>query len=138
MNNNEPKKIGIRLAMTILYVRDQAQSTTFYKKVFGIDPVLEVPGMTQFTLENGASIGLMPEKGIKSLLGGGLPDPAPGNGIPRAEIYLLVFEPEIFHTRVLAAGGTEVSPLEARPWGDKVAYSLDPDGHVLAFALSGN
>jgi hypothetical protein len=27
-----------------------------------------------------------------------------------------------------------ISALEDRDWGQRVAYSLDPDGHVLAFA----
>lgn len=134
INQNEPQKTGIRLAMTILYVKDQKTSTFFYKKVFGIDPDFDVPGMTQFTLENGAAIGLMPEEGIKSLLGERMPDPSRGTGIPRAELYLQVEHPEVFHNRVLETGGIEVSPLAERPWGDKVAYSLDPDGHVLAFS----
>lgn len=134
MNQNQIQKIDIRLAMTILYVKDQALSTTFYKTVFGINPVLEVPGMTQFNLENGAAIGLMPERGIKNLLGDRLPDPALGSKIPRAELYLCVSEPEKFHSRVLASGGLEVSPLLERPWGETVAYSMDLDGHVLAFA----
>ena len=120
--------------MTILYVKDQTRSSAFYKKVLGIDPDFEVPGMTQFTLENGVSIGLMPEQGIKSLLGDKMPDPSSGTGIPRAELYLQVEQPGVFHNKVLEAGGSEVSPLADRPWGEKVAYSLDLDGHVLAFA----
>lgn len=126
--------MGIQLAMTILYVKDQSKSTEFYKLVFGIDPVLEVPGMTEFVLSNGASIGLMPERGIKNLLGDALPDPSIGSGIPRAELYFKVYDVEVMHLRVLQAGGVEVSPMSLRTWGDKVAYSLDLDGHVLAFA----
>ena len=38
------------------------------------------------------------------------------------------------HQRALAAGARELDPPGARDWGDTVAYSLDPDGHVLAFA----
>lgn len=34
----------------------------------------------------------------------------------------------------IAAGATELSPLSMRDWGDLAAYSLDPDGHVVAFA----
>jgi len=28
----------------------------------------------------------------------------------------------------------ELSGVENRDWGHRAAYSLDPDGHVLAFA----
>lgn len=117
----------------ILYVGDQARSRDFYAAALGMAPRLDVPGMTEFELAPGCVLGLMPEKGIKRLLPA-LPDPAAAAGTPRAEVYLTVPDPGAFHARALAAGGRELSPLEPRGWGDKAAYSLDPDGHVLAFA----
>lgn len=74
------------------------------------------------------------ESGIVRLLGPGLPDPATARGIPRAELYLVLDDPESYTYRALAAGGTELSPMLLRSWGDTAAYVLDPDGHVLAFA----
>jgi catechol 2,3-dioxygenase-like lactoylglutathione lyase family enzyme len=117
----------------ILYVKDQARSREFYAVALGMAPRLDVPGMTEFELAPGCVLGLMPEKGIKRLLPG-MPDPETANGTPRAEVYLTVPEPEAFHARALAAGARELSPLEPRGWGDKAAYSLDPDGNVLVFA----
>jgi uncharacterized glyoxalase superfamily protein PhnB len=89
--------------------------------------------MTEFKLNDGSSLGLMPESGIKKLLGEGLPDPAGANGVPRAELYLTLTDAESYHRRALEAGATESSAMAKRPWGHRVAYSLDPDGHVLAF-----
>lgn len=123
-------------ASFILYVKDQKQSADFYRKVFLKGPVLDVPGMTMFELNSGTTLGLMPEKGIKSLLGDKLPDPEKSNGLSRAELYLNVDDPETYHQRAIASGGKELSPLEKRNWGEVVAYSLDLDGHVLAFAKS--
>ena len=121
--------------LIILYVADQRAAATFYRRVLDAEPTLDVPGMTTFALPGGASLGLMPEEGIRRLLGGVLPDPAEGSGIPRAELYLTVDDdPAAWHRRAIDAGATELSPLGARPWGDRAAYSLDPDGHVLAFA----
>ncbi|MCL4242312.1 MAG: glyoxalase [Dehalococcoidia bacterium] len=117
----------------ILYVRDHAAATAFYRRVLG-EPSLNVPGMTEFELEQGAVLGLMPEAGIRQLLGDAIQDPALGRGIPRAEVYLRVPDPGACHARALAAGARELSPLAARDWGDEAAYSQDPDGHVLAFA----
>ena len=117
----------------ILYVKDQARSREFYAIALGMAPRLDVPGMTEFELAAGCVLGLMPEKGIKRLLPG-LPDPEAGNGIPRAEVYLTVPDPDLYHARALAAGAGELSPMGPRGWGDRAAYSLDPDGHVLAFA----
>lgn len=118
----------------ILYVADQARSAAFYGQVLGRPPRLDVPGMTEFHLPGGATLGLMPETGIRALLGARLPDPAPGNGTPRAELYLVVDDPGAFHARALAAGAVELSPLRARGWGHLAAYAMDPDGHVLAAA----
>lgn len=121
-------------AQFILYVSDQARSTKFYRQVLDLAPTLNVPGMTEFTLADHCVLGLMPEAGIKRLLGDRLPDPTAGNGLPRAELYLMVTEPEAYHRRALAAGAIELSELKDRDWGHRAAYSLDPDGHVLAFA----
>jgi catechol 2,3-dioxygenase-like lactoylglutathione lyase family enzyme len=118
----------------ILYVRDQAAACGFWKAVLGVPPALDVPGMTEFALGPQSVLGLMPEAGIRSLLGPALPDPAAARGIPRAELYLVVADPAAYHARARAAGATELSPLTRRSWGDDAAYCLDPDGHVVAFA----
>lgn len=117
----------------IFYVSDQNKSRDFYKEVLCSDPILDVPGMTEFRLNDGSVLGLMPEAGIKKLLGDKLPDPVQAKGIPRSELYLSVDGPDEFHQRALSAGGIELSPLENRDWGEAVAYSIDLDGHVLAF-----
>ena len=121
-------------SLFILYVKDQQRAKEFYRAVLQMEPSLDVPGMTEFQLINGASLGLMPSANIKRLLGDKLPDPAKADGVPRAEIYLLVDSPHEYHARALAQGAAELSPLQDRDWGHRAAYSLDPDGHVIAFA----
>jgi uncharacterized protein len=118
----------------ILYVADQKRSRDFYAAVLALEPALDVPGMTEFALDGGCVLGLMPEAGIKRLLGKALPDPSAARGIPRGELYLLVGGAAEYHRRALGAGARELSPLLPRDWGHRAAYSLDPDGHVLAFA----
>jgi len=90
--------------------------------------------MTEFHLSEMCVLGLMPEKGIKRLLGAAIEDPEKTNGIARAEVYLTVESPQIFMERALAAGGRLLSPLEPRNWGDTAGYVADPDGHVVVFA----
>lgn len=118
----------------ILYVADQEQSTAFYSAVLNLKPRLHVPGMSEFSLPGGGVLGLMPEQSIRTLLGPALPDPGSGGRVPRCEIYLMVEEPAAWHSRSLAAGAKELGPLRPRNWGHLAAYSLDLDGHVLAFA----
>lgn len=118
----------------ILYVADQSRSTEFYSAALGAAPRLNVPGMTEFALPGGAVLGLMPEAAIERLLGPALPKTSTAGGVPRAELYVLLQQPAAYHARALAAGAKELSPLSLRSWGHIAAYSLDPDGHVLAFA----
>lgn len=117
----------------ILYVSSQPASARFYEAALGVAPRLDVPGMTEIEL-GGCVLGLMPEAGIRRLLGEAIADPATARGVPHAELYLLVDDPAACHARALAAGARELSPLAPRDWGHAAAYSIDPDGHVLAFA----
>ncbi|MGZ3419212.1 MAG: VOC family protein [Polyangiales bacterium] len=119
----------VRRAHFILFVVDQQASRRFYATVLGVEPTLDVPGMTEFSLAGEAILGLMPRTGAARLLGG-----AVGEGKARGELYLVVDDPASHHARALNAGAAELSPLSLRDWGHEAAYSADPDGHVVAFA----
>ena len=67
----------------ILYVADQAKATAFYRHVLAAEPVLDVPGMTEFNL-GGATLGLMPAADMEDLLAGQIRG---GTG-QRCELYL--------------------------------------------------
>ncbi|HTY07584.1 MAG TPA: VOC family protein [Candidatus Edwardsbacteria bacterium] len=118
----------------VLYVADQTRSKEFYKKALALDPMLDVPGMTEFELSDGCKLGLMPEKGIATILGNAVPDPASANGVPRCELYLNVDDPQACCDRAVHAGAKQVSALQLRGWGDEAAYVADPDGHIITFA----
>lgn len=122
------------LLEVILYVHDQQASTDFYRRLFAYEPVLNVPGMTEFMLAGGAKLGLMPSSGIAKLLGDATPHPDEGTGVPRCELYLGVTDPGPAYRHALSIGATPVSPASLRGWGDVVAYVADPDGHIIAFA----
>lgn len=124
----------IQKANVILYVKDQQSSRDFYSSVLVMQPALDVPGMTEFMISDHLTLGLMPEKGICRLLGEKIIDPAKAAGIPRAELYLTVADPEIYHARALKAGARELQSISLMNWGDMAAYSADPDGHILVFA----
>ena len=124
----------ISAAHFILYVRDQEASRRFWEQGLGLPPALHVPGMTEFHLREGVVLGLMPERGIRALLGERLPDPGGAAGVPRAELYLLVDDPTESLARCLLAGASLLSEVLPRSWGHRAGYCLDPDGHVIAFA----
>lgn len=118
----------------VLYVSDQARSAAFYRTVLGVEPFLDVPGMTEFRLGADGVLGLMPEAGARRLLGEAIGDPASAHAAPRCEVYLVVDSPQAYLDRAVAAGARVLSPLRTRDWGHEAGYCADPDGHVLAFA----
>jgi predicted enzyme related to lactoylglutathione lyase len=123
--------------MIILYVADQQRSRDFYKAILGKEPSLDVPGMTEFALNEKTQLGLMPESGIAKLLGDAIPNPALGNGIPRCEIYIAVENVKQSYENLIKHGGKAISEPQMRNWGHVVAYGADPDGHVIALASAG-
>lgn len=118
----------------IIYVENQEKSKMFYEELLGIKPALHVPGMTEFQLSSSTKLGIMPEEGIMRVLESKIPNPNKASGIPRCEIYIFVDDPGEYYRRLINAGGVGISKGELRNWGDYVAYGLDLDGHVLAFA----
>ena len=124
----------IKLTETIIYVSDQEGSCEFYKKIFRVEPDLNVPGMIEFVVSEHCKIGLMPNKGIAKILGDKMPHPDSGNGIPRCELYFYVEDIQLEYDNAINSGAKPVSPILDRDWGDKVCYFSDPDGHIIAFA----
>ncbi len=117
----------------ILYVRSQAVSRDFYRTLLGAEPVLDVPGMTEFDLGH-CKLGLMPEDGIARIITPALPHPGEGTGLPRCELYLLLEALGPAIERAHLASATVVAAAKDHDWGHRVAYFADPDGHVLALA----
>lgn len=126
--------MNIKQFEVILYVANQQKSRDFYSIILQKEPVLDVPGMTEFNLMEGLKLGLMPENGIAQILSDKTPHPNSGNGIPRCELYLLSEDIEGDYKRSILAGAIEISKIQDRDWGDTVGYVSDPDGHIIAFA----
>lgn len=128
----------IKNTITILYVADQEKSKNFYRNILGIEPDLDVPGMTEFQISQNHKLGLMPEDGIEKILMDKVPSPKSANGVPRCELYLYVDNPKRYFKRALEFKAKLVSELALRNWGDFAGYVADPDGNVLAFAQKNN
>jgi catechol 2,3-dioxygenase-like lactoylglutathione lyase family enzyme len=94
--------------MIIIYVSDQQKSRAFYQAVLENEPVLDVPGMTEFELPGGLLLGIMPEDGITRILGDAVPHPGTGNGIPRCELYLPVHDPDGAYKKLIQKGEATV------------------------------
>ncbi|MCK9225614.1 MAG: VOC family protein [Candidatus Muirbacterium halophilum] len=121
----------MKLGMFIIYVKEQNKSRDFYKQVFKINPILDVPGMTEFKIE-GISIGIMPKTGISNILDNKVIH-ADEKSI-KCELYFYVDCPEQYLEILEKNGGNKISDPIKRNWGDIVGYGTDLDGNVLAFS----
>ncbi len=118
----------------ILYVNNQQESSVFYEQIFRKSADLNVPGMTEFILNDYCKLGLMPNDGIAKIITPTLPHPNLGNGIPRCELYFLVENLQEEYQNVKKHGVQIISEIVERNWGDTTFYFSDLDGHVIAFA----
>lgn len=124
------------LALTILYVEDLARAARFYDAAFGWPKSVDVPVYVEYQLNAGARLGLMPQGNTRHFLGDTLGALRPTDGCPRAEVYLRLDDLDRVIARLEGLGARCTSPRARRDWGDEVAYYLDPDGYVLAVAVS--
>ncbi|NVO02321.1 MAG: lactoylglutathione lyase [Bacteroidetes bacterium] len=118
----------------ILYCKDQKRSRDFYCEILAKEPILDVPGMTEFLLTENTKLGLMPESGIAKILNNKTPHPSLGSCIPRCELYLITDDLEIIFGRAIDAGAIIISKIALRDWGDTVGYLMDFDGNIIALA----
>lgn len=126
--------LQIKHSEFILYVSDQQKSTELYQAIFKKHPDLNVPGMSEFILNDFCKIGLMPNDGIAKIITPTLPHPNSGNGIPRCELYFIVENLQDEYKIIQKLGVKIISEIEERNWGDIAFYFSDLDGHVIAFA----
>lgn len=124
----------IKKSHFILYVKDQNVSAEFYSKLLNQKPILDVPGMTEFSLSENSILGLMPIKGIETLLENRIEVASKTDKKVKAELYLVVNEIEKYLERAKLLEAEILSFAKERDWGHNVAYLLDPDQHIIAIA----
>lgn len=120
-------------AIIILYVRDQAKSRALYQAILDREPQLDVPGMTEFSLNADTTLGLMPGANLAGIVGKELGNPDTVDA-PRAEVYLYVDNPQQRLECALKHGAQPLDDAKPRNWGDTAAYCMDYDCNVIAFA----
>lgn len=119
---------GVGKATPYICVKGGAQALDFYKKAFGASEVMRIVGKdgsighADIEIE-GATIMLSdewPEGGVFS------PQTLGGSAV---SIHLYVKDADALAKRALAAGATELRPVEAQPYGDRSGTVRDPFGH---------
>ena len=118
----------------IIYVEDIEKTKLFYEFLFNIKPIVDEPGMCEFELPDGSKLGIMPNSSLEKLFGKSFEKQKNRKALPHTEFYFVVENALHFHNRAMQLGASEIREFTKMDWGEKAAYSLNHDGHILAFA----
>ncbi|MCB1060091.1 MAG: VOC family protein [Calditrichaeota bacterium] len=119
--------------LTILAVDDFQRSLEFYRAAFGFKQTVDVPVYAEFEMEDGRKIGIYDRKSFGANTGV-VPLKIEAGQLSGAELYFHCEDPEEQCAKLIQAGAVELSPWQARAWGDDAAYFRDFDGHVIVIA----
>ncbi len=118
----------------IIYVEDLSKTKLFYELLFNITPIIDEPGMCEYELPDGSLLGIMPNTSMEKLFGKSFEKQKNRKALPKTEFYFHVDDALSLHKRALQLGALEIREYAEMDWGDNVAYSINHDGHILAFA----
>lgn len=119
--------------IVIFAVSDPTASARIYSEVFGFVVQVDAPNYVELRMTQGSSLGLYQKEGFPRNFGGRIAPKAAGAAQP-AELYVRVPDASAVIGALEAHGWALQSALAERPWGERVAYFLDPDGFVVAVA----
>lgn len=118
----------IQYGYTILYVEDTARTLTFYRDVLGLPVKAEHESYIEF--ETGqTTLAFNTREDVQQLI----PDyPIPSEKTQQTlEIGFITDDVPTLFQKVVEAGYETVLAPTQKPWGQVVAYVLDPDGHLI-------
>jgi catechol 2,3-dioxygenase-like lactoylglutathione lyase family enzyme len=115
-----------RLFRVILPVSDIEAAASFYSGVLGMPGDRVSPGRHYFSC--GGTILACYDS---------LADGDPEHVRPNPQhIYFSVDDLEAVHEKVRRSSGTDITPIECRPWGERSFYANDPFGNPVCFVDS--
>lgn len=123
------------LSMHIV-VRDADKAIDFYKKAFGAEEIVRMPGPDGKTimhaeLKFGNSIMMMCQEMPGMECGTASPETA---GKATAVLHLYVEDADALFDRAVKAGAKTIMPMADMFWGDRYGQVGDPFGHVWSIA----
>jgi PhnB protein len=126
----KPVPEGYHTATPYLILKDAAAAIDFYKKAFGAVELERIPTpggrIAHAEIKIGDSPFMMTDENPD------FPDyKSPvSRGGSTTHIYLYVEDADKVFSQAIAAGATQISPLEDQFYGDRVGGLRDPFGHV--------
>jgi PhnB protein len=131
--NVNPIPQGYHTVTPNLIVQDAAAALDFYRRAFGADETVRMPGPggkimhAEFRIGNSVMMLAeeMPDMGSKS--------PRTLGGSP-VSFYVYISDVDAAWKRATDAGAKEVMPVSDMFWGDRTGWLEDPFGHQWALA----
>jgi len=127
------------LLETALYVDNLDRSADFYRRLFGLETILETAGRLHAMSVAGRQVLLLFRTGASDQ-----PNPVPGGTAPahdgRGRLHLAFAisagEVDAWRRRLVEAG-VEIESTVVSPRGGTSLYFRDPDGHLVELASPG-
>lgn len=125
---------GFNTVSAHLIVRDAGKAMDFYKKAFGAEEIMRMPGPDGKSVMHGeikignSTVMLCDENPQWNCL-----SPAALKGSP-VGIHLYVENADAAFDRAVKAGATPIMPLADMFWGDRYGKVSDPFGHQWSIA----
>jgi PhnB protein len=128
-NSVKPVPEGFHTATPSLVVKNAAQAIEFYKKVFGAEERMQMPGpdgkIIHAEIKIGDSIIFLSDE--IPTMGGKSPQTL---GAYTGGVYLYVPNVDEIHRRAVEGGAKSAGPVSDMFWGDRVGHFVDPFGHA--------
>ncbi|KAF0128091.1 MAG: glyoxalase [Methylocystaceae bacterium] len=134
MNANVEKNPSCMRSITPhLICAGAADAIEFYKKAFGAEEMMRLPGPDGKLMHGAVKIGDSMVMLVDEMPEWGALGPKALKGSP-VTIHLMVDNVDEAYARAVAAGATSKMPVADMFWGDRYGQVVDPFGHVWSIA----
>ena len=117
-----------RIDATVVFVRDLARCTTFYRDTLGLPVATSDPDSVAFRLENQYVL-LLAVSAAADLIRSEVTVLSTEGG-PRVLLAAGVEDVDAAYQELLAKGVTLLRPPTNQPWGLRTAHFADPEGNL--------
>jgi PhnB protein len=134
MNDNVEKNPSCMRSITPhLICAGASDAIEFYKKAFGAEEMMRLPGPNGRLMHGSVRIGDSMVMLVDEVPEWGTLGPKALKGSP-VTIHLMVDDVDAIFAQAVAAGATVKMPVADMFWGDRYGLVVDPFGHVWSIA----
>jgi len=124
----EKKKVAIKFAHNVVFVKDIHESKQFYAEALGINIILDYTVFVLF--ENNFAIHQAKEL-IQTIYKADQPGIEEPQGHNNMDIYFESDEIETVYQQMVDRNVEIIHPVEQQSWGQRVFRFYDPDHHIV-------